>query len=89
MANRFNVCTPRPKKDGGTHWHSVGTAWQDEKGVTVYLDSSPYPDSEGRVVLKLFEPRDNDRARSASNDRQQAQSRAGSFAEDDGDSIPF
>lgn len=87
MAQRFNVYTPRPKKDGGTYWHSVGNAWQDEKGTTVYLDSSPYPDSEGRIVLKLFEPRDNDRARSAGNDRQQAQSR--SRADDLDDSVPF
>lgn len=85
MAQRFNVCTPRPKKDGGTYWHSVGNAWQDEKGTTVYLDSSPYPDTEGRIVLKLFEPRDN-----GNQPRQQAPRQQDSGNNwDSGDDAPF
>lgn len=55
---RFDVCTPRKKKDGGTFWHRVGTAWEGDKGISVVFDSLPMPDSEGRCVVNLFEPRD-------------------------------
>jgi hypothetical protein len=57
MNKRYDVLTPRQGKEK-TRWHRVGSAFEDDKGVTVYLDSSPYPDAEGRVVLKLFEPRE-------------------------------
>lgn len=89
MAQRFDICTPRPKKDGGSYWVKIGTAWQGDKGIQLVFDALPIPDSEGRCVANLFEPRDNDRARSASNDRQQAQQRSSGFADDMDDSIPF
>ena len=89
MAQRFDICAPRPKKDGGSYWVKIGTAWQGDKGIQLVFDALPIPDSEGRCVANLFEPRDNDRARSASNDRQQAQQRSSGFADDMDDSIPF
>lgn len=76
MATRRDICVPRQKKDGGTYWVKIGTAWDGEKGTQLVFDALPIPDSEGRCVASLFEPRDNDRARSAGNDRQQARSRA-------------
>jgi hypothetical protein len=90
MSNRFDVCTPRPKKDGGSWWLKVGTAWQNEKGVQVILDAYPAPDAEGRIVLNLFEPRD-DKQRSAQNDRQQARGNGGPQNKytDDSDGVPF
>jgi hypothetical protein len=61
MGQRYDVCTPRPKKDGGSWWHRVGSAFTNDKGLTtVYLDSYPVPDAEGRVALMLFEPRENE-----------------------------
>lgn len=69
MSRRYNVCTPRARKDK-TYWHSVGSAFEDEKGITVYLDSSPYPDADGRVVLKLFEPRENNSQRAPASQSQ-------------------
>ena len=57
MSKRFDVCTPRPKRDGGTFWHRVGTAFDGEKGMTLYLDSLPLQDDKGKCVLMLFEPR--------------------------------
>lgn len=87
MAKRFDVAAPRPKKDGGTFWARVGTAWQNDNGsIQVIFDALPLPDSEGRCVVNLFEPRD-DRARSAGNDRADARQRADAFDEDA--SIPF
>lgn len=66
MSNRYDICTPRAKKDGGTYWVKIGTAWQNEKGIQLVLDALPLPDSEGRCVANLFEPkaRDNAPARS-------------------------
>jgi hypothetical protein len=82
MAQRFNISTPRKKKDGGTYWVNIGTAWQDEKGTQLVFDALPIPDDEGRCVARLFEPRD-DRERSAGNDRAAANNRANdTFAED-------
>ena len=57
MTKRWDVLSPRPKKDGGTYWHRVGTAFQGTKGINVVFDSLPMPDAEGRVAVSLFKPR--------------------------------
>ena len=84
MSTRYEVKTPRAQKDGKTFWHRVGTAFRDGEDVTVYLDSAPYPDAEGRVVLKLWEPRDRDEQHRASLNRGQRQT-----DDLDADSVPF
>jgi len=63
MGKRFDACTPRPKHGGGTWWHRVGSAFENDKGqVTVYLDSVPVPDKErGNIVIMLFEPKERER----------------------------
>lgn len=73
MNTRFDAMSPRPKKDGGTFWVRVGTGWQSEKGMQIVLDALPIPDSEGRVVINLFEPRDRDAPRQPSSDTRQRQ----------------
>ena len=56
---RYDLCSPRPKKDGGTFWHRVGTMFPSDKGgFSIFLDSLPIPDKDGRLVVKAFEPRD-------------------------------
>lgn len=60
MATRFDAMSPRPKKDGGTFWVRVGTAFVGDRGTQIILDALPIPDAEGRVVINLFEPRDRD-----------------------------
>jgi hypothetical protein len=82
MSNRFDICTPRPKKDGGTYWTKIGTAWQGDKGIQLVFDALPLPDKEGRVVANLFEPRESNGA----GQRQQA---ANSHDADLDDSVPF
>lgn len=57
MADRFDICTPRPKKDGGTYWCKIGTAWKNDKGINLVFDALPIPDAEGRCVANLFEPK--------------------------------
>ena len=87
MAKRFDICTPRPGRDGKTFWNRIGTAWQNDKGIQLVFDALPLPDAEGRCVANLFEPREGT-ARSASNDRADARERASTRGDMD-DSIPF
>lgn len=59
MTKRFDVCSPRPRKDSDKpYWHRVGTAFEGEKGVNIVFDSLPMPDKEGRVAVFLFEAKD-------------------------------
>jgi hypothetical protein len=58
MSKRYNICVARPKKDGGVWWHKIGTGFEGDKGITVFLDSLPVPDAEGKVKLSIFEHRD-------------------------------
>ena len=59
MAKRYDVCSPRPRKDSDKpFWHRVGTAWEGDKGINITFDSLPLPDKEGRVSVALFEPRE-------------------------------
>lgn len=88
MAEREDIMAPRKKKDGGTYWVKIGTCWINDGKRQLVFDALPIPDSEGRCVANLFEPRDNDRARSASNDRQQASQRSQGGYDDDSE-IPF
>lgn len=83
MSTRFDICTPRPKKDGGSYWVKIGTAWQGDKGIQLVFDALPLPDSEGRCVANLFEPRDRNDA------PPQRQTRQQSYADDLNDSVPF
>lgn len=97
MANRLDICTPRQSRDGKTYWTKIGSAWQNDKGgIQLVFDALPIPDSEGRVVANLFEPKPrDDRERSAQGDRQQARQRSqsngnNSFPTDDlSDEVPF
>lgn len=91
MANRFDVLSPRKKKDGGTYWHKVGSAWQGDKGINVVFDSLPLPDAEGRVSVSLFEPRDNNAGGGQRQGGGGQQSRGGyaGALDDDFDQVPY
>lgn len=62
MSTRFDICTPRKGKDDKTYWTRIGTAFQGDKGIQLIFDALPIPDSEGRVVANLFEPKPRDNA---------------------------
>ncbi len=87
MSKRYDIASPRKGKDDKTFWTRIGTAWENDKGIQLVFDALPLPDAEGRCVANLFEPK-GDRERSATNDRQQAQSRS-SASDDLDDDIPF
>lgn len=82
--------TPRPKAgQGGSWWHRVGTAFEGDKGITVYLDSSPYPDAEGKVKLMLFEPRERTPSGSTGSGSTTRTAPSRPLREDLDDEIPF
>jgi hypothetical protein len=63
MSKRMTIATPRKAKDGKTFWTNIGTAWfNDNGGIQLVFDALPIPDSEGRVVANLFEPREKSQA---------------------------
>ena len=68
---RFDLISPRERKDGKTYWHKVGAAFEREKGgYSLVFDSLPLPDKDGRVSLLMTEPleRDGDRGALARRD---------------------
>ena len=58
MNKRYDICTPRKGKDDKTFWTRIGTAFEGDKGIQLIFDALPLPDSEGRCVANLFEPRE-------------------------------
>jgi hypothetical protein len=95
-SKRYDLCSPRPRKDSDKpFWHRVGTAFENDKGITLLFDSLPLPDAEGRVAVMLFEPRDRDDA-PRGNDRGGGRQQSGGGRQSGGwggddldDSIPF
>lgn len=86
MTTRFDICAPRPKRDGGTFWHRIGTMMPNDKGgFMIYLDSLPMPDKEGRCAVAAFAPKDQDDKPA----RKAAGGYANRVAADLDDSIPF
>lgn len=83
MAQRYDVLSPRPKKDGTTYWMRIGIGFaRDDGGVMVSLDALPIPDKDGKVALLVSIPRERDGA-PAQRSRQQPDDDLAS------DSIPF
>lgn len=87
MSTRFDICTPRAKKDGGSYWVKIGTAWQGDKGIQLVFDALPIADAEGRCVANLFEPRSRDDQHRASLNR--GQQGGGRQMADLDDEVPF
>lgn len=76
---RYDLISPRPRKDGKTYWLKVGAGFpRDKGGFSLVFDALPLPDAEGRVTVLMVEPKDDNR---------QAPARASS--DDIEDSIPF
>lgn len=80
MSKRFDIMTPRKSREGKTFWTRIGTAWEGDKGTQLVFDALPIPDSEGRVVANLFEPRERNNGAPQQQSPQPV---------DDGGDIPF
>ena len=93
MATRFDVCIPRPKRDGGTYWHKIGAMYPNEKGgFSIRFDSLPIPNDKGDVMALAFEPKDLQGDRAPSRKQAGGGERGGSanrIPADMDDSIPF
>jgi len=83
---RYDVCSPRERKDGKTYWQRVGSAFEGDKGIGIEFDALPLPDKDGRVSVRLFEPRDNNGTRASSGRGEARQSYADADLDD---SVPF
>lgn len=83
---RYDVMSPRERKDGKTFWIRVGSAFDGDKGIGIEFDAMPLPDKDGRVSVRLFEPRDRD---NAPRQQQRQPATTGGYADDLSDSIPF
>ena len=79
MTQRWDVKSPRKRKDK-TYWQRVGTMFADDKGgFSIEFDSLPLPDEEGRVRCKAWEPKPKP-------DQQYSNASMGGEADDE---IPF
>jgi hypothetical protein len=89
MSDRLDALLVR-ESNGKSYFTKIGVAFanKDGKGWSVLLEAMPAP-VEGQYKIMLREPLPkDDRERSARGDRQQAQQRANSYADDD-TGIPF
>lgn len=55
----WEISSPRPGKEGKTHWHRVGTMFEAKngEGFNIVFDALPLPDKEGRVSVIARLPR--------------------------------
>lgn len=90
---RYDLISPRPRKDGKTFWLKVGAAFaKDNGGFSLVFDALPLPDAEGRVTVLMKEPmqRDNNGQRGGYDQSPQGYGAgSGRGDPDDGSEIPF
>ena len=82
----FKVLSPIEKRDGGTFWMRVGSAYiNKDESINVYLDAMPK-----NFQLQLRELTEEDLARRAQYAEQRATQRPGApFASTAADQLPF
>jgi hypothetical protein len=71
MNKRYDIMAPRKGREK-TFWTRIGTAFEGDKGIQLVFDALPLPDSEGRCVANLFEPRERDGGGTQAQQRQRA-----------------
>lgn len=91
MSTRYDIMTPRKGRDDKTYWTKIGTAWfNDNGGKQLVFDALPLPDTEGRCVANLFEPKPRDGGGQQTRNRAQEPHPGAHGGDwDDGDQIPF
>ena len=87
---RYNLVSPRPRKDGKTYWAPIGTAFsRDKGGFSLVFDALPLPDAEGRVTVLMTEPQDRDGGSRQQRSSNQQSGGAGGYSDGFSDEIPF
>jgi hypothetical protein len=60
---RYDLISPRARKDGKTFWVKIGAGFaRDKGGFSLQFDALPLPDAEGKVTVLMTEPKDDNRA---------------------------
>jgi hypothetical protein len=85
VAKRYDISSPRQRGDK-TYWVRIGSAFEDEKGISLVFDALPLPDKDGRCSARLFEPRERDQGGGAPRTQNPAREPVGY---DDSDDVPF
>ena len=84
---RYDLISPRPKKDGGTHWQQVGVAFEAKGGgYQLIFNALPLPDAEGRVAVMMREHRRREERDASGRPEQPDRAQSGGGFDDD---IPF
>lgn len=91
---RYDLISPRQRKDGKTHWQKIGAAFPKDNGsFSLVFDALPLPDAEGRVTVLMKEPQPRDGQQGGyqqqGGGQQQQQQGGGPGGDLDGDQIPF
>lgn len=69
MTERYDIKTPRERRDGKTYWLKIGAMFPgDGDQYTIMLDALPIPNSEGKVVLKAYPPREETKSQDRGED---------------------
>jgi hypothetical protein len=66
MTKRYDLVSPRDRGEK-TYWTRVGSLWLGDDGVngsSLEFDALPLADKDGRVRVKVFEPREPQQPRS-------------------------
>lgn len=94
MSDRYDICTPRPGKDGKTFWLRIGAMFRAREGdgYSIKLDALPLPNEKGEIWINAFVPRDRDDTRREDRRPQNVRDAANRYAPglgDDSSDIPF
>jgi hypothetical protein len=55
MADRYDICIGRPRKEGKTYWHKIGAAFPSRSGYgfDLIFDSLPIPEYSDQYGLQV------------------------------------
>ena len=83
MAERWDIFTSRPGKDGKKVYHRIGVMFtnRDGNGYSIKLDSLPLANEKSEVWLSAYVPRPKDGA--------PVQHQSNRLSDELGDSVPF
>ena len=60
MNKRFDITVPKEGKNGKNYYTRIGTAFENDKGFTLYFDALPTADKEGVTKALMFEAKAKD-----------------------------